>query len=109
MNGNMIASTYRPKPAFRTREEMQDFVIEPSEKKLDEVTEPTIYPAQFSILFRERMQGQTIEQAAAQLQVSPQFVERIVEGTWRPSEAICKKMGLKVVYAISEPPAETDR
>lgn len=63
-----------------------------------------MYPAQFPILLRERLQGKSVAEAAEFLGVRPDAVIRLLAGEWRPSKAICNKMGLKVVYALTEPP-----
>ena len=75
--------------------------LEPSDKKLIPVSEPTIYPVQFPILLREQMQGKTVLEVAEILGVTPEQVIRLLAGQWRPSKDVCRRMGLKIVYAIS--------
>lgn len=85
--------------------ERSDRILEPSGQKLAPVTETTMYPTQFPILLRERLQGKTVAEAAEFLGVPPEQVNRFLAGHWRPTKGIRKKMGLKVVYALAEPPA----
>jgi hypothetical protein len=77
-------------------------VIEASAQKLSRVKEATFYPAQFPIVLRERMQGMTVEEAAKSLGLPPNQFARLLKGAWRPSKEICRRMGLKLVYAIAE-------
>jgi hypothetical protein len=79
-----------------------DRIVEASAKPLSAVSEITFYPAQFSILLRERMQGKPVAEVAEFLGVSTDHVNRLLAGQWRPTEGICKKMGLKMVYAMTE-------
>ncbi len=76
--------------------------IEPSGQNLAPVKEATIYPTQFPILLRERLQGMTVAEAADFLGILPEQFNRILAGHWRPSKSIREKMGLKVVYALAE-------
>lgn len=89
---------------YRKRVETADRILEPSGQKLAPVKETTMYPAQFPILLRERLQGKSVAEAAEFLGVRPGDVNRLLAGQWRPSKAICNKMGLKMVYALTEPP-----
>lgn len=73
-------------------------------QKLIPVKESTIYPSQFPILLKERLQGKSVAEAAEYLGIPPKDVNRLLAGHWRPTKGICKKMGLKVVYALSEQP-----
>jgi len=77
-------------------------IVEATGKPLSPVKEQTIYPAQFPILLRERLQGKTIAEVAEILNVPPEQVIRLLAGHWRPTKGICEKMGLKVVYALVE-------
>jgi helix-turn-helix protein len=79
-----------------------DRVLEPSAHGLSPVRETTIYPAQFPILLRERLQGKSVAEVAEYLGVPPEQVNRLLAGHWRPTKGICKRMGLKVVYALVE-------
>jgi DNA-binding MarR family transcriptional regulator len=81
-----------------------DRILEPSAQGLSPVSETTIYPAQFSILLRERMQGKSVAEVAEYLGVSPKDVSRLLAGHWRPTKSICKKMGLTLVYALAKRP-----
>lgn len=81
-------------------------ILESSGQKLVPVKETTMYPAQFPILLRERLQGKSVAEAAEFLGVRPDAVTRLLAGQWRPSKAICEKMGLKVVYALTEQPGQ---
>jgi hypothetical protein len=90
---------------YRTRVERTDRILEPSAQGLSPVKETTIYPAQFPILLRERLQGQSVAEVAEYLGVPPEQVNRLLAGHWRPTKGICRKMGLKVVYALAELPA----
>jgi hypothetical protein len=87
---------------YRTQAERADRVLEPSPQKLVPVKEATIYPAQFPILLRDRLQGKSVSEVAEYLGVPPEQVNRLLTGHWRPTKGICQKMGLKVVYALSE-------
>lgn len=78
-----------------------DRVLEPSPHRPGPVRETTLYPSQFPILLRERMQGKTIAEAAECLGLVPEQFVRLLEGQWRPSKEICRRMRLKVVYAIA--------
>jgi hypothetical protein len=77
-------------------------ILEPSAQKLSPVKETTLYPAQFPILLRERLQGKTIAEAADLLGLPADQFVRLLEGQWRPSKEICRKMGLRVVYAVTD-------
>jgi hypothetical protein len=81
-----------------------DRVLQPSAQPIAPVRELTLYPAQFSILLKERFQGMTIAEAAESLGLPPNQFVRLLEGQWRPSKEICRRMGLKVVYALAERP-----
>lgn len=87
---------------YRKRVETFDRILEPSTQELSPVREATMYPAQFPILLRERLQGKSVAEAAEYLGIPPKDVNRLLAGHWRPTKGICKKMGLKVVYALSE-------
>ncbi len=63
-----------------------------------------MYPAQFPILLRERLQGKSVAEVAEYLGIPPKDVNRLLAGHWRPTKGICKKMGLKVVYAPVDSP-----
>jgi hypothetical protein len=51
------------------------------------------------------MQGKTIAEAAESLGMEPKQFVRLLEGQWKPSKEICRRLGLKVVYAIADQPA----
>jgi len=89
---------------YRKQLESADRVLEPSAQKLVPVKEATIYAAQFPILLRERLQGKSVAEVAEYLGVPPKDVNRLLAGQWRPTKGICRKMGLKVVYALTEQP-----
>lgn len=89
---------------LRKRVETFDRILEPSPQKLAPVRETTIYAAQFPILLRDRLQGKSVAEAAEVLGIPPKDVNRLLAGHWRPTKGICRKMGLKVVYALAEPP-----
>jgi hypothetical protein len=89
---------------YRTQVERLDRILEPGTQSLSPVKETTIYPAQFPILLRERLQGKSVAEVAEYLGVPPKDVNRLLAGHWRPTKGICQKMGLKVVYALSEQP-----
>lgn len=89
---------------YRRQIETVNRILEPSGQKLAPVTETTMYPAQFPVLLRERLQGKTVTEAADFLGIRPGDVNRLLAGQWRPSKAICNRMGLKMVYALTEPP-----
>ena|ERR1019366_8111296 len=57
------------------------------------VREATIYPTQFPILLRERLQGKSVAEVAEFLDVPPEQVNRLLAGHWRPTKGICKKDG----------------
>jgi hypothetical protein len=79
--------------------------LEPASQKLSPVKEATFYPAQFPILLRERLQGKSVAEVAEYLGVPPEQVNRLLAGHWRPTKGICRKMGLKMVYALTEQPS----
>jgi hypothetical protein len=81
---------------------LENRVLQPSPHKLAPITEITFYPAQFPILLRERMQGRTVGEAAAILEIPVDQFVRLLEGQWKPSKEICRRMGLRPVYAICE-------
>ena len=81
---------------------LQNRVLQPSPHRLAPIKEITFYPAQFPILLRERMQGMTVGEAAAALEIPVEQFIRLLEGQWKPSKEICRRMGLKPVYAVSE-------
>jgi hypothetical protein len=89
---------------YRTRVETANRILEPSAQRLYPVRETTIYPAQFPIFLRERLQGKSVAEVAEYLGVPPEQVNRLLAGHWRPTKGICAKMGLKVVYALTEQP-----
>ncbi len=89
---------------YRKRVERTDRILEPSAQRLSPVREATIYPAQFPILLRERLQGKSVADVGEYLGIPPEQVNRLLAGHWRPTKGICRKMGLKVVYALSEQP-----
>jgi hypothetical protein len=76
--------------------------LEPASQKLSPIREVTIYPTQFPILLREQMQGKSILEVAEFFGIPPEQVIRLLAGEWKPSKGICRKMGLKVVYALTE-------
>ena len=78
--------------------------MEPVTQKLVPVKEATMYPSQFPILLRERMQGQSVAEVAEYLGISPKDVNRLLAGHWRPAKGICRKIGLEAVYALAEQP-----
>jgi hypothetical protein len=80
-------------------------ILEPSGKELSPVKERTMYPAQFPILLRERLQGRSVVEVAEYLGIKPGDVLRLLQGQWRPSKEICRRMGLKIVYAIHGAPS----
>lgn len=80
-------------------------IIEATGKPLAPVKEQTLYPAQFPILLRERMQGRTVAQVAEHFGIRARDVIRMLEGSWRPSKEICRRLGIRTVYAIAETPA----
>jgi hypothetical protein len=90
---------------YRQQSERIDRVLVASPQKLIPVRETTMYPAQFSILLRERMQGRTVAETAEFLGIPPEQVNRLLAGHWRPTKGIREKMGLKVVYALKESPS----
>jgi hypothetical protein len=79
-------------------------ILEPSVQGLSPVKETTIYPTQFPILLRERLQGKSVAEVAEYLGIPLKDLNRLLMGHWRPTKGICKKMGLKVVYALTERP-----
>ena len=92
---------------LRIQIEPSQRIIEATGKPLSPVKELTMYPAQFPILLREKMRGRTVAQVADHLGVKALDVIRLLEGSWRPSKEICRRMGIKAVYAITEPPSTT--
>jgi hypothetical protein len=86
----------------RTLVESTGRILEPSAQRLSPVKEATMYPAQFPILLRERLQGKSVAEVAVYLGIPPEQVNRLLAGHWRPTKDICRKMGLKVVYALAE-------
>src|SRR5215831_1503637 len=81
---------------------LENRVLQPSPQKLAPIREITFYPAQFPILLRERMQGKTVGEAAALLEIPIEQFIRLLEGQWKPSKQICRRMGLKPIYAVSD-------
>ncbi len=79
-------------------------IVEATGKPLSPVKEQTMDPAQFPILLRERLQGKSVAEATGFLGVRPDAVNRLLADQWRPSKAICRRIGLKVVYALTEAP-----
>jgi hypothetical protein len=80
---------------------LADRIVLLSTREATSVDEITFYPSDFPIILRERMQGKTIGEAAACFGLQPNQFVRLLEGQWRPSKEICRRMGLKIVYAIS--------
>jgi hypothetical protein len=89
---------------YRTRVVSTDRILEPSAQRLSPVKETTIYPAQFPILLRERLQGKSVAEVAEYLGIPAKDLNRLLAGHWRPTKGICRRMGLKVVYALTEQP-----
>jgi hypothetical protein len=54
---------------YRKRLETTNRILEPSAQKLVPVKEATIYPAQFPVLLRERLQGKSVAEVAEYLGV----------------------------------------
>ena len=89
----------------RIQADPSQMIVEATGKPLSPVKEQTVYPAQFPILLRERMQGRTIAEVADHLGVKVMDAIRLLEGSWRPSKEIRRRMGIKTVYAMAEPPS----
>ena len=104
LDGHQRACMAASQTFHRIRAEKFDRILEPSPQRLAPVREATIYPAQFPVLLRERLQGKSIAEVAEYLGIPPKDVNRLLAGQWRPTKGICKKMGLKVVYALTEQP-----
>lgn len=68
-----------------------------------QVTEPTIYPEDFPIFLRCLYPDRTVDQVASILGTSPEHAQRLLEGQWRPSKEIRRRMGIKTVYALPTP------
>lgn len=102
LTGAIIESMAASQTIYLKRVGTADRILEPSPQTLIPVKEATIYPSQFSILLRERLQGKSVAEVAEYLGVPPEQVNRLLAGHWRPTKGICKKMGLKVVYALAE-------
>jgi hypothetical protein len=84
-------------------------IVQATGKPLSPVKEQTIYPAQFFILLRERLQGQSVGDVAEFLGIKPGDVNRLLAGQWRPSKTILDRMGMKVVYALPEQKAPAEQ
>ena len=70
---------------------------------ITQVRETTIYSSEIPILLRQIFQGRTVEQAADYLNIPFEQMQLMLEGRWRPTKAICKRLGLKVAYTLSGP------
>jgi hypothetical protein len=85
--------------------DLSEKVIQPSGNHLVPVREATIYPAQASHYLRDQLQGQSVVEAAGRLGVKASDLVRMLDGTWKPTKDVCQKLGLTMVYAITEAPA----
>jgi hypothetical protein len=77
-------------------------IITPSGKHLSPVKETTIYPGQAADFLREQLQGQSVAEAAEGLGLKASDLVRLLNGSWKPSKEICRRMGLRMVYAIAD-------
>jgi hypothetical protein len=89
------------------KKHVQDFsaILEPA-GQLAPVQGVTFDPEQFPVFLRDRLQGKTIAEAADFLGITPKDCTRLIAGQWRPSERICRLMGLRVAYTACRPVAE---
>jgi hypothetical protein len=76
-------------------------VVEAGDRNLTLVVETTMYEYDFPIFLRERFEGSTIAELAAVLGVPESHAPRFLSGQWRPTKAMCKRLGLKTVYAVT--------
>lgn len=63
---------------YRKQVERVDRILEPSAQKLVPVKEAIIYPAQFPILLRERLQGRSVAEVADYLGIPQKDVNRLL-------------------------------
>ncbi len=73
-----------------------------SEKRSEMVIDPKDFP----VFLRARMMRLNVAEYAAELGVTPKLVYMLLAGTRKPSAAILKKVGLKVVYQTMAPASE---
>jgi hypothetical protein len=77
-------------------------IVELSGRAISPVTDPLMYASDFPIFLRQRMRGKTVDEVAGLLDVPAEHVLKLLGGEWRPTKAICKKMGLRMVYAVTD-------
>lgn len=77
-------------------------LLKASAQPLRPVVETTFYPSDFPAFLRKRMDGKTLPEVAAELEVPLKDFLRLLNGDWRPGKRVCKKLRLKVVYAIDD-------
>lgn len=75
-------------------------VLKPDGKRLKPVTEAVFYPEDFATVLKEQFQGCTVTDVAEFLEIAPEHVIQMLNGLWRPTKDICKRMGLTTVYTI---------
>lgn len=81
---------------------IDDYAIQPPTKPLSPVRDTAIYPRQVSILLAQRLQGKSLFEGAVLLGVSPELLHKVLRGQWNPTASICKQLGLKPAYVLSE-------
>ena len=47
-------------------------------------------------------QGKSVGEVSDILNIAPEHVVKLLAGEWKPTKDICRKMGLKVAYALIE-------
>ena|ERR1035441_1212324 len=79
-----------------------EIVLEYDGSQLTRVAEPTMYPSEFPVFLRKQLEGRTVTEAASLLEISPVHVRKLLDGHWRPSRQLCRKLGLKTVYTVGQ-------
>lgn len=78
--------------------------IRPALKKPQPIKGQLFYREDFGVFLREQFEGWTVEELAAEFDVPSEQVRKWISGEWGPDKQICRKLGLRVVYALEESP-----
>ena len=84
-------------------------ILKLGKKRRRKITEATVfYQEDFGIFLREQFEGLTVTDVAEFLEITPEQLVQMLEGLWAPTKAICKKLGLKTVYAMPRQKSTTN-
>ena len=72
----------------------------PADEPLSPILDTVFDPSEFGVFLRQRMEGKTIGQVTAHLGVSENYLAKMLEGKWRPTKAVCRRLGLRIAYVV---------